>query len=92
MLHPTTMNEPSTLKEHELICFGMIAEWAGGPRQQLTLPQGSCVADLRKAVQERWPQLANITYQVAVDQRLANEDTVLESAREIALLPPFAGG
>ena len=39
-----------------------------------------------------WWSLAATPCEVAVDPRLATDDTELESAREIALLPPFAGG
>ena len=54
--------------------------------------RSSLAYKLHARARERWPQLADTTYQVAVDQRLATDDTELESAREIALLPPFAGG
>jgi len=36
--------------------------------------------------------LKGISYQVAVNQKIANKEQILNDTNEIAILPPFAGG
>jgi molybdopterin converting factor small subunit len=48
--------------------------------------------DLRAFFIRRYPQLAGLTWQVAVDLELTDGPIQLQAGSEIVLLPPFAGG
>lgn len=71
--------------------FGMIAEWAGTSEQFIEFSK-STVRDLKTQLETEHPKLKGISYQVAVDQKIASIDLELNENNEIALLPPFAGG
>ena len=72
--------------------FGMIAEWMNCSEQIVELSIGATVADVRTYLEKENQKLSGISYQVAVDQKVATLDMVLSEENEIALLPPFAGG
>jgi molybdopterin synthase catalytic subunit len=78
----------------EVRLFGGLAERAGGPRTRLTLPDDATVADLRPALAARHPSLEAMLgrVNVAVDLEVADDARPLAGAREIAVLPPVAGG
>ena len=77
-----------------VLFFAQVRERAGRARAELSLPEGSRLADaLAKlaseypALQPQWPHHA-----VAVSGRLARPDTPLTEGAELALLPPVSGG
>lgn len=49
-------------------------------------------AALREAVLDAYPELRERTFRLAVDKRIPGDEAIITEAREIALLPPFAGG
>ena len=71
--------------------FGLIAEWMGRSEEQIDLLENS-IAALRQQLETNCRRLSNITYQVAVNQKIASEELELSENDEVAILPPFAGG
>lgn len=71
--------------------FGLIAEWMGRSEEQIDLWENS-IAALRQQLETNCRRLSNITYQVAVNQKIASEELELGENDEVAILPPFAGG
>lgn len=71
--------------------FGMIAECVGAGQNELSFA-GSTVIELKTQLESEHPKLKVISYQVAVDQKIATGEQELTENNEIALLPPFAGG
>lgn len=80
--------------EVEVRLFGGLAERAGGARTRVEVADHATVADLRPALAARHPDLAPLLERVnvAVDLEVARDDVPLAGAREIAVLPPVAGG
>ena len=78
----------------EVRVFGGLTERVGGPRTTLELDDDATVADLRAAVAAEHPAIAPLlpAVTVAVDLEVADDTTALRGAREVALLPPVAGG
>lgn len=78
----------------EVRLFGGLTERVGSSRLTLELDDTATVADLRAAVADRHPALAPLLgrVSVAVDLEVAGDDRALADAREVALLPPVAGG
>lgn len=74
--------------------FGGLTERAGASRVDVELPDGATVADLRRAVADQHPRLADSlpSVKVAVDLEVANDDDGITPGSEVALLPPVAGG
>ncbi len=81
--------------ELEVRLFGGLWERAGGQRRlQVSLPDGATVADLRARLAADHPAMAPMLprVNVAVDLEVARDDQPLDGAREVAVLPPVAGG
>ena len=77
-----------------VLFFAQVRECAGRARAELSLPEGSRLADAlallareHPALGPLWPHLA-----VAVNGRLGRPDTPLTEGAELALLPPVSGG
>ncbi len=73
----------------KVLLFGMIAEKAGVAEVELTAPSAHA---LKRELEQRIPGLERMSYALAVDRRIVNDDVPLTGKEEIALLPPFAGG
>ena len=77
-----------------VLFFAQAREHAGRARAELSLPDGSRLADALAALRREhpalgplWPHLA-----VAVNGKLARPDAPLADGAELALLPPVSGG
>ncbi len=76
---------------HTVLLF---ASWSDalGPQVEVELPEGARVADLLVALSTRAGGRTLPRPLVAVNQRYAKADAVLQSGDEIAIIPPVAGG
>lgn len=70
--------------------FGMIAEKIGSGQIQLT--GISSVDELRDSLFEKFPDLKNMKFSIAINKQLASGNAPIPADSEIALLPPFSGG
>lgn len=52
------------------------------------------VRDLRKIIMEMYPSLSSMSkgFFVAVNHKLADDDTIISQLDEVAVLPPVSGG
>ena len=74
--------------------FASIREIVGKGELTLSLETNATVSDLRRMLLDLYPALASIRIpiMVAVNRRIADENTVLSNKDEVALLPPVSGG
>lgn len=61
---------------------------------QIELPESACVADLRNALGEQYPDLRPLlpSLHVAVGTEYADEGTRVEAGDDVACFPPVSGG
>lgn len=74
----------------EVLFFGHLAEIAGTTKIRL-----QDVADsnkLEEIVHEMYPQMANLSYSIAVNKKTIEKNTPFEGDTHVAFLPPFSGG
>lgn len=71
--------------------FGMIAEVVGSSKADFEL-RGRNVSDLKSELENTFPELLGMSYQIALNQKLVSTETEIMEQDEIAVLPPFAGG
>jgi len=72
--------------------FGAIAEKTGKEQEDVDMNLiGTELLDLKTYCLEKYEGLAELSFQLAVNQSLM-ENGVLNQGDEIAFLPPFAGG
>jgi molybdopterin synthase catalytic subunit len=76
-----------------VLLFASYADALGGPSIELELPDDATVADLVGRLRAR-PGAASLPARplVAVDQVYARPEQRLAGSREIAIIPPVAGG
>jgi sulfur-carrier protein len=72
--------------------YGMLADITGKSLEMWSTEDRLSVAALRVKIQERYPELVDKKYKVAVNLQISGDAAIVESNSEIALLPPFAGG
>jgi molybdopterin converting factor subunit 1 len=73
-----------------VLLFAGLAESLG--TRSVEVEHAATVGELVQQLHERWPQLAQLSYRVAVDQRYASEADSLAGGEELALIPPVSGG
>ncbi|MBP2831505.1 MoaD/ThiS family protein [Aquimarina sp. U1-2] len=69
----------------------MLAETTSVSEEQLEI-ESSSVAKLIVKLKDKYPELNNLDFKIAVDQRLVSNEDHIHAEAEVALLPPFAGG
>ena len=82
------------MTELRVLLFARARDLAGAEAVTVPLPAGATVADLRRALAARVPALAGLLGRsaVGVNGDFADNDLVLPSGAEVALLPPVSGG
>lgn len=76
----------------ELLYFGPLGEIAGKESEQLDIQALTNVQAIKKFVTDKYPDMKNHSFAVAVNQEIVEEEHLIDSESEIAFLPPFAGG
>lgn len=74
--------------------FARARDLAGADQVTLELPATGRVADVRRALTARFPQLSPLapSLLVAVGNAYASDDVVLDPQAEVACFPPVSGG
>jgi molybdopterin converting factor subunit 1 len=77
-----------------VLYFATLRDLAGIREEQLTLPDGAVVADLKQTVIRRYEKLALAMDSaiVAVNREFAFPEQPLKNGDEVALFPPVSGG
>jgi len=76
----------------QVLLFAGLAERFGRRTLDLSAPLPATVAELRARLLSEWPEAANTSFRVAVNQSYAKEDMQLSASDEVALIPPVSGG
>lgn len=74
--------------------FARARDLAGADKVELELEEGARVADLRRGLAGRLPQLDHLVPHllVAIDNRYADDSEQLAGGSEVACFPPVSGG
>ncbi|MCH7592418.1 MAG: molybdopterin converting factor subunit 1 [Planctomycetes bacterium] len=80
--------------EINVLFLGPARDFAGVDSATIELPNDAIVGELRTILADRHPGLvgAMATIRFAVNQEFADDETVLKSGDEVALIPPVSGG
>ncbi len=76
--------------EVKIITFGKITEIVSA--KELRWQDIPDTKVLKEKLEEMYPLLKGMQYQIAVDKKIMHGETALSEDAEIALLPPYAGG
>lgn len=80
------------MNKYKIRAFGITRDLLGGKESVIEI-RGTTVRDLREELSERYPQLLGLkSLFIAVNNDYAEDDHVLKSTDEIALIPPVSGG
>jgi len=72
-----------------LLAFGQLAELFGDTK--LTI-HASDTAGLQESLIQRFPELKNKKYLLAVNKQVVSANVQLQEGATVAMLPPFSGG
>ncbi len=74
--------------------FAIAREKAGRSEIEVNLPDPATVADLRRALAERFPDLDSVALgaMIAVDEEYAGDAAIIGPASRLAMIPPVSGG
>ncbi len=73
-----------------VLAFGKLADIAGS--NKWTIENVTSTDALKIMLENEMPILRTMTYKIAVDKKIANENILLTNDCEVALLPAFSGG
>jgi len=74
--------------------FAAVRDAAGCPLMDVELPEGADVAQLRREMSERLPDISDLIGRAmfALDNRYATDTEKLSPNADVALIPPVSGG
>jgi molybdopterin converting factor subunit 1 len=74
--------------------FAAMSELAGRDCVEIALPDGAAVAELRRQLAAQWPLIRTLLSRsaIAVNHDFADNERVLQSTDEVAVIPPVSGG
>ncbi|MBZ5858325.1 MoaD/ThiS family protein [Flavihumibacter profundi] len=73
-----------------IIVFGQLTDIIGAA--EINFPAVGDTDALKNQLIAKYPQLAELSFVIAVDKKIAAGNTPLQLDSGIALLPPFSGG
>ena len=78
----------------EVRLFANARDLVGRETVAVELPDAACVADLRSALGEQFPNLRPLlpNLHVAVGTEYADDDTRIDANSDVACFPPVSGG
>jgi molybdopterin synthase sulfur carrier subunit len=81
------------MSHYKVRAFGITKDILGGKEAMIEVKSGETVLALRQELNSRYPQLLGLrSLYIAVNNEYADDNKVLTSADEIALIPPVSGG
>lgn len=81
------------MSEYKVRAFGITKDILGGKEAVIKVEKGTTVSALRHELNTRYPQLLGLrSLYIAVNNEYADDDKILSSTDEIALIPPVSGG
>lgn len=79
--------------EISVLAFGIAKDILGASSLKFTIGIGEAVGDLKRKIISQHPEFEKLTsFSVAVNQEYQEDDYVLNSTDEVAIIPPVSGG
>jgi molybdopterin converting factor subunit 1 len=80
--------------KRQIKLFAAARQLAGQPLVEVELAESATVADLRRAMSQQCPALAELARHVvfAIDTEYATDDAPVPPDGELACIPPVSGG
>jgi molybdopterin converting factor small subunit len=72
--------------------FGMLSELVGKDHEIMVLEPGSNAMELKEQLFDKYSELKNYDYKLAINLDLIDGNPELKNNDEVAFLPPYAGG
>ncbi|MCU0358346.1 MAG: MoaD/ThiS family protein [Cyclobacteriaceae bacterium] len=77
----------------KLVAYGIAKEIIGGKQQELEIPEGSTIHQLKEILISKYPSFATLrSLSFAVGEEYRYDSFQLRSGSEVVLIPPVAGG
>jgi len=76
--------------EVQVLLFGRLTELTG--QHSLRIGDVADTDAIRKELTAAYPDLAQLRYQIAVNQSIIHGNAPLSDGMTVALMPPFSGG
>lgn len=73
--------------------FGMIEEHTHTHQENIHISSESLtVEEFQNIILTKYPTLQELTYNIALNQKITTKEKSINNGDELAFLPPFAGG
>ncbi len=77
----------------KILAFGIAKDIFRTPEKLVQVNDGLNVGQLKNVLEQEFPELKKLkSYFIAVDEEYADDDQILNSIHEIAIIPPVSGG
>jgi molybdopterin converting factor small subunit len=74
----------------QVMVFGQLTDITGSG--MIAVQDVTDTKSLVTSLKEKYPKLADTKFAIAVDKKVIKENTILNPASTVVLMPPFSGG
>ena len=78
------------IMEIKVLFFGVLAEISGTGFKHYY--GAKSMGDLMHRILDDYPEIVHYNFRVSINSEITDDDRLLKSGDEVALMPPFAGG
>ncbi|WP_412850591.1 MoaD/ThiS family protein [Chryseobacterium sp. PMSZPI] len=76
-----------------ILAFGITKDIFGTSEKEIEVEDGINVRELKNRLEKEFPELIKLkSYFIAVDEEYAEDELLISSTNEIAIIPPVSGG
>lgn len=77
----------------KILAFGITKDILGASEKELETAENLNVGQLKNLLEESFPELKKLkSYFIALNEEYAEDEQIIESSDEIAIIPPVSGG
>ena len=77
----------------KILAFGIVKDIFNNSMIDVTVENESTIDILKKELEAKYPRLGQLgSYMVAINNKYASDDDVVNAVDEIAIIPPVSGG
>jgi molybdopterin synthase sulfur carrier subunit len=76
--------------EIKVLFFGILAEVTGTNLKHYR--DVNSIGDLKLRIRDDFPEIVHYNFRISINSEITDNDLLLKSGDEVALMPPFAGG
>jgi len=77
----------------KILAFGVAQDIVGARKGEMDVTEEATIAEVKAALSDRFPRFEALNkFSIAVNEEYREDDYIIQSGDELAIIPPVSGG